>query len=178
MRADTDRAYVLGFSESQWLSLGLMLLVVGGEFAGVLPLHSWHVAVTVLVGLTMLVVVVSRRLQSETNYQLLLPRHVEEIAQALDSTGNHADSNGGGTHLRRPGVAIDCTSLGVQISAGRIKVAGSLLYHYALSNQAANMTEANARSLAKLIVRLRHPAARSDLVAGKQGVFHLLVGGP
>jgi hypothetical protein len=179
VRADTDRAYVWGFSESQWLSLGLMLLVVCGEFGGILSLHWWHVAVTVLVTLTVLVLAASRRLQSETNYQLLLPRHVEEIAQALDSTANHADSNGGGTnrHLRRAGIAIDCTSLGIQISAGRIKVAGSLLYHYALSNRKANMTEANARSLAKLIVQLRHPAARSDLVAGRQGVFHLLVGG-
>ena len=180
VRADTDRAYFLGFSESQWISLGLMLLVVGGEFAGVLPLNWSHIALTVLVWSTMLAVAVSRRLRSETNYRLLLPRHVEEIAQALDSTATHADSNGGGTqhHVRRTGIAIDCTSLGVQISTGRIKVAGSSLYHYALSNRMANLTEANARRLAKLIVQLRHPAARSDLVAGKQGVFHLLVGGP
>lgn len=180
VRADTDRAYVWGFSESQWLSLGLMLLVVCGEFFGVLPFQWWHVAVTGLVMLTMLVLSVSRRLQSDTSYQLLLPRHVEEIAQALDSTSNHADSNGGGTRRgsHTPGIALDCTSLGVQISAGRIKVAGSLLYHYALSNKTANMTEASARALAKLIVRLRHPAGKSDVVAGKQGVFHLLVGGP
>ncbi len=178
VRADTDRAYVWGFSESQWISLALMLLVVGGEFFGVLPLHWWHAGVTVLVTLTMIFVTVSRRLQTETNYRLLLPRHVEEIAQALDSTSNHADSNGGGTGRHSPGVAIDCTSLGVQISAGRIKVAGSLLYHYALSNQRVGLTETSARALAKLIVQLRHPASRGDLVAGKQGVFHLLVGGP
>lgn len=180
VRADTDRAYVLGFSESQWISLGLMLLVVGGEFGGVLPLHWWHVAVTVLVTLTLLAVAVSRRLQSDRDYQLLLPRHLEEIAQALDATADHAETNGGGAQpqLRRAGIAIDCTSLGVQISAGRIKVTGNLLYHYALSNRAANMTAGNARRLAKLIVQLRHPAARNDLVAGKQGVFHLLVGGP
>jgi prolipoprotein diacylglyceryl transferase len=178
VRADTDRAYVWGFSESQWISLGLMLLVVCGEFFGVLPLHWWHVAATALVTLTMVVVAVRRRLRTETNYQLLLPRHVDEIAQALDSTSTHADSNGGGTRRHSPGIAIDCTSLGVQISAGRIKVAGSLLYHYALSNNRSNLTEASARTLAKLIVQLRHPAARSDLVAGRQGVFHLLVGGP
>lgn len=180
VRADTDRAYVLGFSESQWISFGLMLLVVSGEFARLLPLHWWHVGLTVLVTLTLLVVAVSRRIQSETNYRLLLPRHVEEIAQALDSTATNADSNGGGAqrHLPRAGIAIDCTSLGVQISAGRIKVAGRSLYHYALSNRMANLTEANARRLAKLIVQLRHPAARTNFVAGQQGVFHLLVGGP
>jgi len=130
--------------------------------------------------LTLLAVAVRRLLQSETDYELLLPRHTAEIAQALNATADHAETNGGGAQprLRRAGVAIDCTSLGVQISAGRIKVTGSLLYHYALSNRAANMTAGNARRIAKLIVQLKHPAARSDLVAGKQGVFHLLVDGP
>jgi hypothetical protein len=176
VRADTDRAYVWGFSESQWLSFILMLAVVFSEFLGVLPFRSWHVAATVLVALTILAVIAKRQVQREANYQLLLPRHIEEIAQVLDSTSNHADGNGAGT--RRVGIPIDCTSLGVQISAGRIKVAGSFLYHYALSNRSATMSEASARLLAGLILRIRHPAARSDLIAGNSGVFHLLVAAP
>ena len=176
LRADTDRAYVWGFSESQWLSLLLMLAVVSAEFLGILPFRWWQIATTVLVMLTLFAVALQRQLRREANYQLLLPRHIEEIAQVLDSTSNHADGNGGGT--RRVGILIDCTSLGVQISAGRIKVAGNFLYHYALSNRSANMSESSARLLAGLILRIRHPAARSDLVPGNSGVFHLLVGAP
>jgi hypothetical protein len=176
VRADTDRGYVWGFSESQWLSLLLMLSVVSAEFLGLLPFHWWHIAATVLVMLTLLAVVLQRQLRREANYQLLLPRHIEEIAQVLDSTSTHAEGNGAGTC--RVGIPIDFTSLGVQISAGRIKVAGSFLYHYALSNRSAKMSEGSARLLAGLILRIRHPAARSDLVAGNSGVFHLLVAAP
>ena len=174
LRADTDRAYLWGFSESQWLSLLLMWAVVVGDFLRILPFQWWHVATTAAVSLTMLAVAMKR----EVNYQLLLPRHVEEIAQVLDSTSSHADGNGAGARHARRGIPIDCTSLGVQISAGRIKVAGRFLYHYALSNKTANMTEASATALARLIVQIRHPAGRSDIIAGNRGVFHLLVTGP
>ncbi len=37
------------------------------------------------------------------------------------------------------------------------------------------MTEAMARTLARLITQLRHSSATSDLIAGRPGVFHLLV---
>jgi len=177
VRADTDRAYLWGFSESQWLSLMLMSAVVLGAFLAIIPFQWWHSAVTVLVSLTMLAIAISRYLRRETDYQLRLPRHIEEIAQALDSTSSHANDNGRGSRhpSRRSGIPIVCTSLGIQISAGRIKVAGNFLYHYALSNQTANMTEASAKALARLILQLRHPLGRSDLIAGNRGVFHLLV---
>jgi hypothetical protein len=180
VRADTDRAYLWGFSESQWISLMLMCAVVLGEFLSILPFQWWHTAATALVSLTMLAVAIRRQLQRDINYQLLLPRHIEEIAQALATNSNHADNNGAGSrhHSLRSGIPIDCTSLGVQISAGRIKVAGSYLYHYALSNQTAKLSEASARALARLILQLRHPSGRSDLIAGHRGVFHLLVSVP
>lgn len=175
LRADADRAYWRGFSESQWISLLLMVLVVIGEFAGVLPFQWWQFVVTVLVSIVMLVVAVKRWSQRGLDYRLMLPRHLEELAHALDATSNHADGNGGGSRARASGVPIDCTSLGVQISAGRIKVAGKHLYHYALSNRTANMSEDSARVVARLILQLRHPIGTSDLVAGNCGVFHLLV---
>jgi len=178
LRADTDRAYFRGFSESQWISLLLMVAVVTGEFAGVLPYQWWHAGLTAFVSVVMIVVAITRRSQRELDYRLLLPRHVEELAQALDATSNHAGRNGGGLRLRASGIPIDCTSLGVQISAGRIRVAGDHLYHYALSNRAANMTEASAHVVARLILQLRHPLATSDLIAGNHGVFHLLVSAP
>ena len=175
VRADTDRAYFRGFSESQWISLLLMVLVAMGEFAGVLPFQWWHVVVTALVSLVMLMVAIRRH---GSDYRLLLPRHMEELAHALEATSSHAGGNGSGSRVRSAGVAIDCTSLGVQISAGRIKVAGQHLYHYALSNQSANMTEGSARVVARLILELRHPLGTSDLIAGNRGVFHLLVSAP
>jgi hypothetical protein len=175
LRADTDRAYFRGFSESQWISLLLMIAVVVAEFTGVIPFQWWNIAVTCLVMIAILAVAITRQLQPATDYRLLLPRHMEELAQALDATSNHADRNGGGSRVRSSGVPIDCTSLGVQISAGRIKVAGRHLYHYALSNKTANMSEASARVVARLILELRHPLGRSNLVAGNRGVFHLLV---
>jgi hypothetical protein len=178
LRADTDRAYFLGFSESQWISLLLMLVVVTGGIAGVLPLQWWQVAVTALVMFAMAAVGIRRSSQSSSDYRLFLPRHLEELAHALDVISNHADRNGGGSRSRSSGVPIDCTSLGVQISAGRIKVAEHYFHHYALSNTTGNMSEANARVLARLILQLRHPLGPSDLIPGNQGVFHLLVSAP
>lgn len=178
VRADTDRAYFKGFSESQWISLLLMGLVVTGEFAGVLPFQWWHFVVTALVSIGMLVVAIRRRMQGGSDYRLLLPRHLEELAHALEATSNHADQNGSGSRVRASGVPVDCTSLGVQISAGRIKVTGKYLYHYALSSKTANMTEDSARVVARLILQLRHPIGTSDLIAGNRGVYHLLVSAP
>jgi hypothetical protein len=47
--------------------------------------------------------------------------------------------------------------------------------HYALSRRDGAMTGSTARSLAELVVCLRHPGAACELVEGRRGVFHLLI---
>jgi hypothetical protein len=71
---------------------------------------------------------------------------------------------------------VESTSLGIRLSCGEIVPAGEAARHYALSSSHAALTSPLARALAALVLRLRHPAvARTQLLPGRQGVFHLVV---
>jgi hypothetical protein len=72
-------------------------------------------------------------------------------------------------------VSVDCTSLGIQMSASKIKQSGEYIYLYALSQQNGTMAEETAKALADLICQLRQSVNSSKLVKGSQGVFHLLL---
>jgi hypothetical protein len=155
LRGDPARAYLRGFSEGQWTSVVLMVLVTGAELAGWLPLEIWHVAATAGMALAMPAIALFRY----EKHRLLQPRHVREIAEILASLS-----------AAGPVAQIGSTSLGIRISLG---VAGSTR-HYALSSGRGMLREENARALAELIRQLRHPESPSRLV-NRKGVFHLLV---
>jgi hypothetical protein len=176
MRGDPERPYLLGFSEAQWTSLLLMCVAVWAEMVGVLTFHLWHFGAIALVEVTMIAVALRRRFR-KTQYQLLHPNHVREVASALDlvsilTTGETAVSGPNSTPVN---IHIACTSLGVQISASKIKNGASCIHCYALSHQNGTMIEEIARILAELITQLKHPSGSNELIKGNQGVFHLLV---
>jgi hypothetical protein len=70
---------------------------------------------------------------------------------------------------------VERTSEGIQISANQITVPRGQLFTYTLSSAEAEMDLATARALARIISRLRHPDLHIDLLAGKPGIFHLII---
>jgi hypothetical protein len=70
---------------------------------------------------------------------------------------------------------VRSTSLGICLSASKIRGKDGSIDHYALSAINGTMSRDKARILADLIVRLKHPAHRNELISGNREVFHLLI---
>jgi hypothetical protein len=181
LRGDPDRSYQWGFSQPQWISLLLMCGVVLAETAGVLPLHLWHVVATVCLALAMAAVSIARHFSLTAKHLLLHPRHVREVAKAISMISSPAaETKAAGQWTVMPQknsvpVHIGCTSLGVQISGGKVGGAAGETYHYTLSCRDGGMTEETARILAGLILQLRRAPGAGALVKGNRDVFHLLI---
>lgn len=183
LRGDPERPYLWGFSQGQWISILLMCLVVWAEYSGSLPFQSWHTAVTIGLVLVMIAVALWRRFQKIDKHRLVHPHHVREVAGVIELTSNLATEPppiGQWTVMPRQDamsirVPIGCTSLGVQISASKIRNAAGCVYHYALSHKHGGMTEDTARIVARLILQLKQAAGSSEFLNGNQGVFHLLI---
>ncbi len=177
LRGDAARPYFRGFSEAQWTSLLLMCVVVWAEWSGRLPFQPWHAGATVLLVLTIIAIASKRRFGKTPRHRLLHPRHVKEVAEAVETVSNSAIARTIVPDQMPPrqNIPIGCTSLGVQISAGKIERAAGCTRHYTLSYQSGIMTREAARTLAGLILQLERPGGSAKFVNGNRGVFHLVV---
>jgi hypothetical protein len=184
-RGDAERPYHGGFSEAQWISLVLTCLVPGAGLAGVLPFRAWHAGAAAALVLAMLAVAIRRRQRSTPTHRLLHPRHVAEIAEALDAVSSAVTAPAPRYRWRvvRPSastpaaISVGCTSLGIRISAGTLAPAAKCPdhYHYALSHRDGGLSEETARILARLILRLRHAVGAGEVLRGNHDVFHLVI---
>jgi hypothetical protein len=169
LRGDSDRPYYWGFSQPQWISSILMTGLVWAELRGAIPFHRWHLGASAALILTMLVITITRRLRSVPQHLLLHPRHVRELAELLRRVYDPR------RRFLQP-ACVGHTSLGVLISADLVRKPGCRIFHYAISARNTPLTDASARLLAGLILRLKHPSCTSnELTRGDHGVFHLLV---
>jgi hypothetical protein len=167
LRGDPDRPYFAGFSEAQWTSLILMSLVTLGEFAGKLPFHSWHAGAAILMVVVMVALSVKRKFNKAETFNILLARHIQEIAGAVDAAATCT--------YTQPHISVGYTSLGYRISAGRIETPAGRIHHYAFSKEHGTISQQSAQALAELTLKLKHPGSRGEFVKGNEGVFHLLV---
>jgi hypothetical protein len=173
IRGDSVRPYYRGFSQPQWISLMLICLTGVAELFGALPFQLWHVVATVWLVLTMIAVAISRRYLRTPRYQVLYPQHVREVAEAIALVYYLAtEPTIGGRSTVMP---IGCTSLGIQISAGKIRGTSGYSYHYALSSRDGYMTEEIARILARVVVRLTRESGSSEFLRDNDSIFHLYV---
>jgi hypothetical protein len=187
MRGDYARPYILGYSESQWISVTLVLLVVWQEAAGILPFHPWHLGAMAAMALWMATVTLIRRFRKTDTFGLLHPRHIKELAEAVrlssQLTAKSIPGNGW-TVFAKPEMTIEITftSQGVQVSGGSLEGASSDVIFYTLSHCNGAMTEEAATALARLILQLSQASGKSKLFRGNTNVFHLLIyppdGGP
>lgn len=167
------RPYRSGFSEAQWTSLLLLLVVVALELGGLIPLEPWHLAAAAAMGLTMGGAKFRRRLHRRRHH-LLNARHILEVAEAVDllaAPEPDAASAIGEPHM----VRVASTSGGLRISAGRTAGAEPAVTHYTMSAVDSALSEADAHAVAELLLQLRHADRQGELVSRHKGVFHLLV---
>lgn len=176
-RGDPERLYFFGFSEAQWTSIILMCAVVWGEVTGILPFHLWYIIASVGTVLTMIAIALFRQFRGAGKHRLLNPRHVREIAEAIDLISNRVSERTvtTGGHTVPEVIPMSFTSLGIQISAGKIKEAETSIDHYALSFKKEIMNKESACTLADPIIRLKHSDGLRELVSQRQGVFYVLI---
>jgi hypothetical protein len=179
-RGDTDRPYLWGFSEAQWTSVLLMTGVLWAELIGLLPFQAWHCGVGAILIVTMLVVTLYRRLAPTSKHRLLHPRHVEEVANTLQVLSEGSTlSNSARTHRATAApMRVVRTSLGIQMSSGRIRIDRAWINQYCLSRNTGTLTEDSAKVLARLVLQLTHLCGAHELIKSQRNVFHLLVRAP
>jgi prolipoprotein diacylglyceryltransferase len=176
LRGDPNRPYLWGFSEAQWISVALMSAVVGGELLGVFPLALWHAGALVWLILTMIAVALKRHLRRGVYYRLFQPRHIIEVAEAVERAFNETTERPArSTSHALPHVRIARTSLGIQISGSKSQSVRGCFHHYTLSSRNEIMGGEIAQKLADLICQLKHPCDAVKLIEGKPGIFHLLL---
>jgi hypothetical protein len=174
LRGDAERPYRAGFSSPQWLSVVLTLGVVAAGAGGVLPWRPWHAVVALgLIG-TMVAVAVSRRKDPYREHELFQPRHVREIAELVERFGRERWGEGGTRDS--PTGAVHRTSCGLGLSAQRLVAdGGSSIEHVAFSRRAEGLTTRAAQQVATLLLRFRQGGGTAELIAGREGVYHLLI---
>jgi hypothetical protein len=173
-RGDATRAYLWGFSEAQWTSLLLLLVLAAAERTGIMHWRSLWPLVSASMMVTAMGIVATQQRRTGSEIQLLLhPRHMFEVAAAVDwaiARSVEIDESGDSTvHIAR-------TSLGLQISVGTTSGPSGPVAHYTISREPKPLTRSAAERVTQLIVLLRHPSSRYRLVATTSGSFHLVFG--
>lgn len=171
-RGDEERVYLRGFSEAQWTSLLVVCAIALGELSGVLAFRAWHTWSALGVCLTMASVALKRTFRGGAQYLLTHPRHVGEIARAINAPPG--DTRAGPNGVAPKNVSVERTSLDLLISVSRIETADGIIRHYALSTDNKNLDEEAFKCVAGIILRLKPPACSYQLVKGSRGVFHLI----
>lgn len=177
LRGDPERPYLLGFSEAQWISVGLACAVVVVERLGFLPFRFWNAAALVAMVATMISVAAQRGLRAGPTPCLAQPRHLDEIAQALAVLSKRMDQAATASLFgpNAGGIMVGRTSLGIQVSLGVTGQNRAEVYHYTISSSKAQLTGKSARTIANLILRLKGHCGPTQLIRGNEGFFHLLV---
>jgi hypothetical protein len=173
-RGDTDRPYTLGFSQGQWLSLWLMFGVAWAEFTGRVPIHAWHLAVTLSLPLLMLTVAMWRKLDRAETFRIRHPQHVSEIAEAMDALFHLSTHHG--NEIPTDKTLVARTSKGFQISASIAAGNKPVPLHFTISCQGRHIAKAAAANLAGVVLQLNPDSIAHEILPGSEkGVFHLLL---
>jgi prolipoprotein diacylglyceryltransferase len=176
-RGDAGRPFLKGFSEAQWTSIGLMLIIVAVEFMGLVPFHSWHLMATVATVLSLIIVAGVRRFRPAPVHSIFNPNHIMELSELITSLSDemHTMHNPSQAAAKPGKVQVGCTSLGIQVSLGVLNTANDFIHHYSFSSKEKLMNSQTANALADLITRVWYPSSRHELIDSKKGVYHLVI---
>jgi len=173
-RGDTDRPYTLGFSQGQWLSFWLMSGVAWAELTGRMPIHAWHLAITLALPLLMLTVAMWRKFDRAETFRIRHPQHVSEIAEAMEALFHLSTHHGNEIPPDKTPVAR--TSKGFQISASLVGGNKPVPLHFTISCQGRHIAKAAAANLANVVLQLNPDSIGREILPGSEkGVFHLLL---
>jgi len=170
LRGDADRPHWAGFSEAQWTSVGIAVLIVAAEISGLLPLRVWNLIAGVCVVVLLLTVAIVRATSRLRCFELTHPQHILELARAVENISHCEEAE----RSDNRDVKVSCTSLGVLISGIDALFYQHGLCHYSVSFQDRAMDIRSARVLAKLICRLRGFSRPAKVVTGEHAIYHLI----
>jgi prolipoprotein diacylglyceryl transferase len=175
-RGDAARPYFAGFSEAQWTSLLLVMGVAFAERGAILPASRWHGLAALGIGVCMALLMAWRRFDGSRRFELLQPRHVDEIIGSLELL--EISPQGAGLRLESIGsgkkVHVVETSLGYRISVGKLSMGIHSVKHYTLSNANGISSRTTAAKFARLIARVKHDSSPYRIFQGGSGTFHVL----
>jgi hypothetical protein len=176
VRGDAARRYFAGFSEAQWTSLLLTIAFAIAERRAILPASRWHGLAAIGLVLCVVFCTAWRRFDRSRRFELLQPRHVDEIMAALDHLKNLQLMTGlrQNTNANIESLHIAETRVGYRISAGKTVMGNRSVEHYSLSRGNPSLTASAALKLSRVIGCLKHDSSSFRLIQGRAGVFHLL----
>jgi len=170
-RGDAERPYFLGFSEPQWLSLGLMFVIVFAELSGWLVLHWWHIVMTLNLMLITAGIGLYRKRFPNPLRQLLHPRHFREMVDIFYLLQRYKERP---LAVNSVDVPVWVTSLGLQISVGNMQGNTQMKHAFTLSRQPEPLEWETAVDLVTAIQGLTSPAASFELRENVRGIYHVL----
>lgn len=171
-RGDAERPYWKGLSEAQWTTLLLITLSVILAYAGYIPFYEWHIFLSVALFLVAFIMVISKDFKTD----ILRPRHVEQIAQALyELSGN--ENKPGNTEVRdyMGAIQIYQTRLGLNISKSIFINQKSRTPHYTVSsNNKHKLNKPEVEQLAALIKLLQKHNSQFRVIEKQKDIFQIV----
>jgi hypothetical protein len=172
-RGDAARPYWWGFSQAQWISLLLAIAVLTAERARIVPAAPWHWIAAAALLVSLVLAIVWRHFDRSQQFELLQPRHVEEIIGALRLVklgSRQPDSEPG----EMPVIHVAETSLGYRFSTGRSSVGPNVVAHYTVSRTNGALSLKAGQVLSRLIAHLEQRRENVQVIRGDSGVLHLI----
>lgn len=176
LRGGPDRPYFGPFSEAQWTSFAMLAAVIFAAALGLLPRQPWHGAIATVIALCAIAVMAHPGLRFIRS--IAHPLHIQELAEALELVSDLSAEDAYHSSPRTATIHLASTAAGIQVSCGRLMQEKSLLWHYTLSQAGKPMTGRAARFLAALVSPLTRSPYPATVVAGRTGIFHLLLPSP
>lgn len=174
-RGDAGRPYLFGFSEAQWTSIILSIVILIDKRFKIVWGSEWHWAFPASLGTAMIFLSLWRQLDRSHRFNLLHPRHVREVVTAIEHLDALMDDACANPQTTEPGtIHVAQTSRGYRLSAGKTRGASGFFTHYCLSKRDGTLTPDAARLLARLIRNFQPRCASFVVVEGREGVFHIL----
>jgi prolipoprotein diacylglyceryltransferase len=169
-RGDPERPYWHGLSEAQWTTLILIASSLALSFAGYLPLYNWHWMIfSLLVIVSVYMILIQNR---HNDYRLLKPRHVREIATALQHPSSMGNTQ---IHFKNFFVRIYKTQEGLSISSGTGQLESNLIKHYTLSgSQKLKLDISVIHKIATIIGRIEKHKNGFQLAEPQNGIYQIV----
>ena len=179
-RGDVERPFFGGFSQAQWISLVLAALAACSERLGILPQSQWHWAVPLSIGSAMSLLYVHRRCDPSDRFELTHPRHIRELAEAMQGLdiSFSPDRKATNSESSTQSVQLLQTSAGLRLSSGKLSLFGRRMVYFSVSRHPRQLELRQVRRLAILISRLNSFTVPFDLKPSASGVFHILFSFP
>jgi len=168
-RGDPERPLWYAVSEAQWTTLLLVTVSLLLSISGFLPFYSWHwiILLSLIIASCYMMFVKSRTI----NYRLLGPKHIRQIAFALQYFTNAEKFS---HQTKKSSVSIYTTQQGLSISSGIYKDEESQVRLYTISGKTKfKLNTRIANGIAKTIRLIKH-LGEFELIEKENGIYHIV----